>query len=73
VHAALERAGAQPPEAVMIGDSPWDAKAAGRAGVQTISVLSGGFSEQELMQAGAAMVFESVAELRDALDDTPLA
>jgi HAD superfamily hydrolase (TIGR01509 family) len=70
VHSALERAGAQPEQAVMIGDSPWDIEAAKRAGVQTIAVMTGGFSKEELSQAGAARVYESVAELRGALDRT---
>lgn len=69
VHAALERAGAQPDQAVMIGDSPWDARAAQRAGVPTVAVMTGGFSREELCQAGAVAVYESVAELRLALDD----
>ena len=37
----------------MIGDSTWDCEAAKRAGVETIAVLTGGFSEQELLEAGA--------------------
>jgi HAD superfamily hydrolase (TIGR01509 family) len=72
VEAALERAGADPSEAVMIGDSPWDVEAAGRARVPTIAVMTGGFSREELCQAGAREVYESVAELRHALDSTPL-
>ena len=70
VHAALERAGTR--EAVMVGDTPWDVEAAERAGVATITVLTGGFSEQELRDAGAAAVFTSMTELRDRLDETPL-
>jgi phosphoglycolate phosphatase-like HAD superfamily hydrolase len=57
----------------MIGDSPWDVEAAGRAGVPTIAVLTGGFSEAELIEAGAACVFESVAALRAGIGETPLA
>ena len=72
IEAALEKANASPEDAVMIGDSPWDAKAAGRARVRTLAVMTGGFSEEELRDAGAAEVYESVAELRDALDETPL-
>lgn len=72
VNVALERAHARPDEAVMIGDSPWDVRAAGRAGVPTIAVLTGGFSEDELRQASAIEVYESVARLRAALDDTIL-
>jgi HAD superfamily hydrolase (TIGR01549 family) len=70
VVAALERAGSG--DAVMIGDTPWDVKAAARAGVETIAVLTGGFSQQELRDAGAVAVYESVAELRDDLESTPL-
>lgn len=72
VLAALQLADAAPEQAVMVGDSPWDAKAAQRAGVSTIAVMSGGFSEQELRQAGARAVFESVSDMRQALDETPL-
>ena len=53
----------------MIGDSTWDCEAAKRAGVQTIAVLTGGFSEQELRDAGAAGVHESVSRLRGDLDE----
>ena len=38
-----------------------------------IAVLTGGFSEAELREAGAVDVFTSIAELRGALDETPLA
>jgi HAD superfamily hydrolase (TIGR01509 family) len=70
VAAAVEKAGGG--DAVMVGDSTWDCEAAQRAGVPTIGVLTGGFSEQELRDAGAAAVFESIAELGDRLDETPL-
>jgi HAD superfamily hydrolase (TIGR01509 family) len=73
VHAALERVGADSGQsAVMVGDTPWDVKAAARAGVETLAVITGGFSEQELREAGAAAVFESVAELESRLDETVL-
>ena len=49
----------------MVGDTPWDVEAARKAGVDTIAVLTGGFSEAELREAGAVDVFESVRELRD--------
>jgi HAD superfamily hydrolase (TIGR01509 family) len=63
VHAALEKVGNDRP-AVMVGDSTWDVKAAGAAGIPTLAVLTGGFSEEELRKAGAAEVFESIGELR---------
>jgi HAD superfamily hydrolase (TIGR01509 family) len=70
VLAAMKKAGAGK-DAVMVGDSTWDCEAAARAGIQTIAVLTGGFSETELREAGAAMVFESIEALRISLDDTP--
>jgi HAD superfamily hydrolase (TIGR01549 family) len=66
VHAALEKAGEG--DAFMIGDSTWDAKAAGAAGVRTIALLTGGFSAEELREAGAESVYRDIAELLDALD-----
>ena len=71
VQAAIEKAGGG--EAVMVGDSTWDCEAAKRAGIQTVSVLTGGFSEAELRDAGAVVVYGSIDELRRSLDDTPLA
>lgn len=72
VHAALAKAGAEAGDAVMVGDTPFDVEAAKRAGVPTIAVLTGGFSEAELREAGAAEVFESVAELWWRLGETGL-
>jgi len=61
VAAALERAGTR--DAVMIGDTSWDVEAARRAGIETICLLTGGWSREELAAAGAAAVYESPAEL----------
>ena len=72
VKAALEKAGAEPGDAVMLGDTPWDCKAAAAAGVETIALITGGFSEQELTEGGAAHVFESIPELLERLGETPL-
>jgi len=62
VHAALEKAGGDDPS-VMVGDSVWDVKAAQAAGVPTLAVLTGGFSEAELREAGAVQVVETIEEL----------
>ena len=70
VHAAIEKAGGG--AAVMIGDSTWDCKAATRAQLPSIGVLTGGFSEQELTEAGATIVFDSVEHLREHLKTTNL-
>jgi HAD superfamily hydrolase (TIGR01549 family) len=58
--------------AVMVGDSTWDAVAASKLEVPTIAVRTGGFSVEELRAAGATHVYESLLELHDHLDDTPL-
>ena len=71
VRVALERVhGAS---GVMIGDSTWDCVAAGKLDVPTIAVRTGGFSVEELTEAGATRVFESLRALREGLDDTLLA
>jgi len=69
VAAAVEKAGGGP--AVMLGDSTWDCKAAERAGVPTIGILTGGFSEQDLRDAGAVCVVTELRTLLDDLDATP--
>jgi HAD superfamily hydrolase (TIGR01509 family) len=71
VKAAMEKAGSD--EAVMVGDTTWDVEAAGRAGIPSVTVRTGGFSAAELRDAGAIAVFDSIEELSEALDDTPLA
>jgi HAD superfamily hydrolase (TIGR01549 family) len=58
--------------AVMVGDSTFDCEAATRAGIETIAVMTGGFSEDELREAGAVVVFESIDDLGRDLDKTPL-
>ena len=63
VQVALEKVGNDGP-AVMVGDSTWDVEAAEAAGIPTLAVLTGGFSEEELREAGAAEVVKSVAALR---------
>jgi HAD superfamily hydrolase (TIGR01549 family) len=71
VRAALAKAGTD--DAVMIGDTPWDVEAARKAGLETLALLTGGaYSQQELLNAGAVAVFETVEQLRRRLDETPL-
>lgn len=65
VLAAIEKGGEK--EALMIGDSPFDCIASGRAGIETVAVLTGGFSPEELKEAGAKEVFETLPELGDYL------
>jgi HAD superfamily hydrolase (TIGR01549 family) len=70
VESALEKIGGG--DAVMVGDSTWDCRAADNAGVVSIAVLTGGFSEQELSEAGAVTVFESIEDLRQRVSASPL-
>jgi HAD superfamily hydrolase (TIGR01509 family) len=69
VEAALKLVGGGP--GVMIGDSTWDVEAAKKAKVPTLCVRTGGFGADELLDAGAEAVFESIVELRERLDETP--
>ena len=72
--AALEKLdGLDPKAAFVIGDTPYDAEAATRAGVRTIGVLCGGWSEAELRQAGCIAVYRDPADLLAQYDTSPLA
>jgi HAD superfamily hydrolase (TIGR01509 family) len=73
VRAALDKADAEPDDAAMLGDTPWDCEAAKRAGVPTVALMTGGFSEQELTGAGAVAVYESIPELLERIEETPFA
>jgi len=72
--AALARLGDMPPaEAVVVGDTPYDAEAAGKAGLQTIGLLSGGFPEEDLRAAGCVQIYRDPADLLANFDTSPLA
>ncbi|WP_375429999.1 HAD family hydrolase [uncultured Friedmanniella sp.] len=58
--------------AVMVGDSVYDAIAAGKLDVATLALRTGGFSTEELTAAGAVGVYDSLVELRHHLDETGL-
>jgi HAD superfamily hydrolase (TIGR01549 family) len=64
VQTALDKYGSGGP-ALMIGDSIWDVKAAAAADIPTLALLTGGFAEAELREAGAAEVQRSLATLRE--------
>ncbi|WP_299538282.1 HAD family hydrolase [uncultured Streptomyces sp.] len=70
---ALELAGADAAEAVFVGDTVWDMEAAGMAGVTSVAVLGGGIPRSDLVEAGAAAVYDDVADLLDRLDTSPFA
>ena len=69
---ALQRSDLDPDEAIYVGDTNWDVEAAARCGMRTIAVCTGGWTEQELMDAGAVAVYESVTYLVEHLDDSLL-
>jgi HAD superfamily hydrolase (TIGR01509 family) len=60
-------------DSVFVGDSVWDVKAAGRAGLQCVCVLTGGIDAATLREAGAAAIYDDVAGLLAAYDDSLLA
>jgi HAD superfamily hydrolase (TIGR01509 family) len=72
IKSALEKASVDPAQAVMVGDSVWDVKASLRTGVQCIGLLSGGFGAEELREAGAAVIYDDVADLLEHLDESPI-
>lgn len=63
VQVALEKAAVGAGQAVFVGDTVWDVQACQRAGVTCVGVLTGGISEAELREAGAARVFPGAADL----------
>jgi HAD superfamily hydrolase (TIGR01509 family) len=63
------RLGAEPIECYVIGDAVWDLLAARRARMLSIGVLSGGYGEDELTQAGAFRVYRDTVELHRSLDE----
>lgn len=73
IEVALEKGRIDAAAAVMIGDSVWDIVAAGRAGVTSIGLLSGGTGEADLLEAGAVAVYDDVSDLLEALDASPVA
>ena len=61
--ACRERLGVPAGECYVIGDAVWDLLAARRASMLGIGLLTGGYGEQELAQAGAYRVYRDPADL----------
>jgi HAD superfamily hydrolase (TIGR01509 family) len=70
IEAALKRAKAKPPEAIMIGDTPYDVEASRRAGVRIIAFRSGGWHDADL--AGAIAIYDGPWDLLAQLEESPL-
>lgn len=69
VATALQRAEADPTEAIFLGDAVWDMKAARRAGVPAAAVLSGGIARHALEDAGAAVVYDGPLDVCEHLGE----
>jgi phosphoglycolate phosphatase-like HAD superfamily hydrolase len=70
---ALKKLGLKGSEAIAIGDTPYDAAAAGKAKIPTIGVLCGGFTEKDLRKAGCVAVYPGPGALLAGFEDSPLA
>ena len=72
--AALDRLGkVDKSQIIVVGDTPYDAEAAGKAGLRTIGVTCGGWGPEKLRAAGCVAVYRDPAELLREYDRTPLA
>ena len=71
---ALKRlgSGVEKNRVCVVGDSPWDAIAAGKLGLRTLGVLCGGFPEVELRKAGCIEIYRGPGDLLDRLDESPI-
>lgn len=70
--ATLKRLGINPTEALAFGDTPYDAEAAGKAGVWTIGVETGGWSRKDLLTAGCIEVYKDVGDLLENFEQSAL-
>jgi phosphoglycolate phosphatase-like HAD superfamily hydrolase len=57
---------------IVVGDTPYDAKAATKAKLRAIGLLCGGWSEEELRQAGCMAIYRDPAALLEYYDESPL-
>ena len=72
--AAMKRLGNPPAEQVIaIGDTPYDAQATAQISIACVGVLSGGWTEPALREAGCMAVFRGPADLYGRFEESPLA
>jgi HAD superfamily hydrolase (TIGR01509 family) len=64
----LQKMNLQKHEVALVGDSPHDMLAANRAGIKAIAVLTGGYKREELLKAGASLIFKNIQELRENIE-----
>jgi HAD superfamily hydrolase (TIGR01509 family) len=72
VAAVAKLEGVEAADCIVVGDTPYDAEAAGKAGMRTIGVLCGGFSEESLRGAGCIEIFKDPSELLARYDETAI-
>jgi HAD superfamily hydrolase (TIGR01509 family) len=70
---ALDHLDLDPAQTMVVGDTRWDIEAAAKLGLDVVTVLTGGWTRRDLLDAGAVAVYADVAELLAQLDDSPLA
>ena len=72
-HAALAELGdVKPDNVLVVGDTIYDAEAAGKANLRTLGVMCGGWSEEELRRAGCIAVYRDPADLLDGYEASPI-
>ena len=71
--AALAQLASAPSDTLAVGDTPYDAEAAVKAGIVTLGVLSGGFPEADLRRAGCREIHRDVADLLSHYDASLIA
>jgi HAD superfamily hydrolase (TIGR01509 family) len=67
--ACQQRMGVRREDCYVVGDAVWDLLAARRAGMLSVGLLSGGYGQDELNQAGAFRVYRDAQDLLDSLDE----
>jgi HAD superfamily hydrolase (TIGR01509 family) len=69
--AAMERLGkVSPGDCIVVGDSPYDAEAAGKARIRSVGVLCGGFPEHDLRKAGFEAIYRGPYELLEKYEES---
>ena len=71
--AALEELNdVEPSQTIVVGDTPYDAEAAGKIRLRTIGVLCGGFPEEEMRAAGCIAIYQDPSDLLDHYDESAI-
>ncbi|UWZ84802.1 HAD family hydrolase [Occallatibacter riparius] len=70
--AALEKMGMRPEQAIALGDTPWDAQAAGKLGIRVVGVTCGGWKRGDLMDAGCVEVWRDPGDLLEHFGESVL-